>query len=112
MEGALHAGLVEEPGGRIPDGEHDGGPETGRVEDGLSSLNGVQNVAGDLCRRGEERAWRQVRGHRGGDESWLDGQDLDAASVQAVAEAVEDEVEGAFGGSVDVIAPAGAVTGD
>jgi hypothetical protein len=52
-----------------------------------------------------------VRGHRRGDEPRLDGEDLDAARVQAIAEAGEKRGERCLGRTIYIVRLAAAVSG-
>jgi len=53
---------------------------------------------------GEERAFLESGCHGGVDESWFDGQDGYAALGEAAAQALQEDGDCSFGGSVDVVA--------
>src|SRR5580704_1644804 len=89
--------------------KHDDGPECRDVDDVLSLLYRLEDSVGDIGRRGEERILRQMRGHGSGNESGLDGEDVNAAAVDTIAHAVEEAAERALRGSVDVVAFAAAI---
>ena len=53
---------------------------------------------------GEERAFLEFGCHGGVDESWFDGQDGYAAFGEAAAQALQEDGDRSFGGSIDVVA--------
>src|ERR1700730_6005784 len=110
-DGVLHLHAVEEEVGEGSNEEHDVAPEPGGVDLAAAVADGAVGVGGDAVRVGEEEQAGQAPGHGGVNEARLDGGDGDVALEEAVAKALEEDVEGGLGGAVDVVALASAVAG-
>ena len=93
------------------DNQHDQNPEPRRIKHVLVLLDGLVDIQGDFFRRGPQRALGESRGHGGVDEAGFDGQHLYAAFVQAIAQALQEDAQGALGGAIDVVGLPATVAG-
>src|SRR5271156_729595 len=90
--------------------EHDDGPEGRDVDDVFAILYCVEDSGCDFRGLREESVLWQVRGHGCSDEPWLDREHMDTGAVDAIAHAIDENAEGAFGGSIHIVALAAPVS--
>ena len=94
------------------DHQHDPAPPPGGVDDGLALCHRPDDVPSDPLRRGPERPFLEGGGHGGVDEAGLDQQNLDAALMQALAQAGQEDLQRALGGAIGVVGGPATVASD
>lgn len=112
LQSRLKREALEDPLWNQTNDKHDHAPETGQMNHvTATSLRGF-DALGNRLRSGPERTLGKGRGHRGIDESGLDGEHVHSASVQTVAQPTEKETDRPFGRTIDIVALTPAIAGD
>src|SRR5258708_22979576 len=95
------------------DSSHDVAPDFRGVEDiGCSAFEGAYDVARSPLRLGKAWGVGKVIGHGSLDRSRLDSDDARSGRMKTAAESLKKQGECAFGGSVNVVGAASAISGD
>src|SRR5258706_8274422 len=95
------------------DSSHDVAPDFRGVEDvGCSAFEGAYDVAGNLLRIGKAWGVGEAVGHGSLDRSRLDSDDAHSGRMKTAAESLKKQGKCAFGGPVNVVGAASAISGD
>src|SRR5262249_27134118 len=108
----LHLQPLENAFGNGPNDKHDPAPEPGNVDDIIALFDCTMDVAGDALGRGDQWQLGFPKHHARIDKAWLHRDDVNAAVIEAIAQALKKRREPALGRAVEVIALAPAVSGD